>query len=131
MYNLITAQMVVVQLEVPAKSIELYLDLRRLVEGQVQGCTEPTSDKLLPDWHPAGQHVFTLVLDLNETLLYTDWKHDRGWRTFKGPGVDAFLEHLGKFYKIVVYSDQLNMYVILLVIGWITIIISGIGYQGV
>jgi len=25
--------------------------------------------------------------------------------------VDAFLEHLGKFYEIVVYSDQLSMYV--------------------
>ncbi|GKV19410.1 hypothetical protein SLEP1_g29674 [Rubroshorea leprosula] len=59
---------------VPAKSIELYLDLRRLVEDQVQGFTEPTSDKLLPDLHPAEQHVFTLVLDLNETLLFTDWK---------------------------------------------------------
>ncbi|GLU23911.1 hypothetical protein SLE2022_398860 [Rubroshorea leprosula] len=96
---------------VPAKSIELYLDLRRLVEDQVQGFTEPTSDKLLPDLHPAEQHVFTLVLDLNETLLYTDWKRDRGWRTFKRPGVDAFLEHLAKFYEIIVYSDQLNMYV--------------------
>ncbi|KAJ4725269.1 mitochondrial import inner membrane translocase subunit TIM50-like [Melia azedarach] len=98
-------------LNVPAKATELYLDLRRLVEEQVRGFTEPTSDKLLPDLHPAEQHVFTLVLDLNETLLYSDWKRDRGWRTFKRPGVDAFLEHMAKFYEIVVYSDQLNMYV--------------------
>ncbi|GAV68797.1 NIF domain-containing protein [Cephalotus follicularis] len=96
---------------VPAKAIDIYLDLRRAIEEQVRGFTEPTSDKLLPDLHPAEQHVFTLVLDLNETLLYTDWKRDRGWRTFKRPGVDAFLEHLAKFYEIVVYSDQLNMYV--------------------
>lgn len=40
----------------------------------LQEFTEPTSDKLLPDLHPQEQHVFTLVLDLNETLLYTDWK---------------------------------------------------------
>lgn len=39
-----------------------------------QGYTEPTSDKLLPDLHPMEQHVFTLVLDLNETLVYSDWK---------------------------------------------------------
>lgn len=96
---------------VPAKAVEIYLDLRRLIEEQVRGFTEPTSDKLLPDLHPAEQHVFTLVLDLNETLLYSDWKRDRGWRTFKRPGVDAFLEHMAKFYEIVVYSDQLNMYV--------------------
>ncbi|XP_044486282.1 mitochondrial import inner membrane translocase subunit TIM50 [Mangifera indica] len=96
---------------VPAKAIELYLDLRTLVEEQVKGFTEPTSEKLLPDLHPAEQHVFTLVLDLNETLLYSDWKRDRGWRTFKRPGVDAFLEHMAKFYEIIVYSDQLPMYV--------------------
>ena len=36
-------------------------------------------------------------------------KRERGWRTFKRPGVDAFLEHLAKFYEIVVYSDQLSM----------------------
>ncbi|KAK4439710.1 Mitochondrial import inner membrane translocase subunit TIM50 [Sesamum alatum] len=96
---------------VPAKLAEAYLDLRRLAEEQVRGFTEPTSDKLLPDLHPLEQHVFTLVLDLNETLIYSDWKRDRGWRTFKRPGVDAFLEHLAQFYEIVVYSDQLNMYV--------------------
>ncbi|KAA8523557.1 hypothetical protein F0562_009980 [Nyssa sinensis] len=96
---------------VPAKSVELYLDLRRLAEEHIRGFTEPTSEKLLPDLHPLEQHVFTLVLDLNETLIYSDWKRDRGWRTFKRPGVDAFLEHLAQFYEIVVYSDQLSMYV--------------------
>ncbi|KAF8410855.1 hypothetical protein HHK36_003392 [Tetracentron sinense] len=96
---------------VPAKAIELYLDLRKSIEEQVRGFTEPASEKLLPDLHPQEQHVFTLVLDLNETLIYSDWKRDRGWRTFKRPGVDAFLEHLAQFYEIVVYSDQLSMYV--------------------
>ncbi|XP_068640325.1 mitochondrial import inner membrane translocase subunit TIM50-like isoform X2 [Aristolochia californica] len=76
-----------------------------------EGFTEPASEKLLPDLLPQEQHVFTLVLDLNETLIYSDWKRDRGWRTFKRPGVDAFLEHLAQFYEIVVYSDQLSMYV--------------------
>ena len=36
-------------------------------------------------------------------------KRERGWRTFKRPGVDAFLEHMAKFYEIVVYSDQQPM----------------------
>ncbi|OAY55252.1 mitochondrial import inner membrane translocase subunit TIM50 [Manihot esculenta] len=96
---------------VPAKAVELYLDTRRAIEEQVKGFTEPTSDKLLPDLHPSEQHVFTLVLDLNETIIYSDWKRDRGWRTFKRPGVDDFLQHLSRLYEIVVYSDQLNMYV--------------------
>ncbi|KAK6934593.1 FCP1 homology domain [Dillenia turbinata] len=93
------------------KATDFYLDLRRSIEEQVRGFTEPSSDKLLPDLHPQEQHVFTLVLDLNETLLYSDWKRDRGWKTFKRPGVDAFLEHLAQFYEIVVFSDQLSMYV--------------------
>lgn len=96
---------------VPAKLVDVYLDLRRLAEEQIKGFTEPTSDKLLPDLHPFEQHIFTLVLDLNETLIYSDWTRDRGWRTFKRPGVDAFIEHLAQFYEIVVYSDQLQMYV--------------------
>ncbi|XP_052178346.1 mitochondrial import inner membrane translocase subunit TIM50-like [Diospyros lotus] len=96
---------------VPSKAIELYLDLRSKIEEQVRGFAEPMSEKLLPDLHPLEQHVFTLVLDLNETLVYSDWKRDRGWRTFKRPGVDAFLEHLAQFYEIVVYSDQPSMYV--------------------
>ena len=40
----------------------------------LQGFTEPLSDKLLPDLPPGMQNVFTLVLDLNETLVYSDWK---------------------------------------------------------
>ncbi|KAK2640183.1 hypothetical protein Ddye_027978 [Dipteronia dyeriana] len=47
---------------VPSKAVELYLDLRRLVEDCVRVLCEPTADKLLPDLHPADQHVFTLVL---------------------------------------------------------------------
>ncbi|KAI3812136.1 hypothetical protein L1987_16844 [Smallanthus sonchifolius] len=96
---------------VPAKLVELYLELRASTEEHVRGFTEPSSEMLLPDLHPQEQHVFTLVLDLNETLLYSDWKRDRGWRTFKRPGVDDFLEHLAQFYEIIVYSDQQAMYV--------------------
>ncbi|KAH9615110.1 hypothetical protein KSS87_008306 [Heliosperma pusillum] len=96
----------------PAKTIDFYLDLRRTIEEQVRGYTEPLSDKLLPDLPPQLQNsIFTLVVDLNETLVYSDWKRERGWRTFKRPGVDAFLEHLAQFYEIVVYSDNLQMYV--------------------
>ncbi|KAL8228906.1 hypothetical protein R6Q57_013806 [Mikania cordata] len=96
---------------VPAKLVEIYMDLRAATEEHVRGFTEPSSDLLLPDLHPQEQHVFTLVLDLNETLLYSDWKRDRGWRTFKRPGVDDFLERLAQFYEIIVYSDQQAMYV--------------------
>ncbi|KAF7815911.1 mitochondrial import inner membrane translocase subunit TIM50 [Senna tora] len=96
---------------VPAKAIEVYLDARRLIEEQIQSYTEPYSDKLLPDLLPQERHVFTLVLDLNETLIHYTWTRDTGWQTFKRPGVDAFLEHLAQFYEIVVYTDEQNMFV--------------------
>lgn len=98
-------------LKAAASVAELYLEIRKSIEDQVRGFAAPTSDKLLPDLAPQERHVFTLVLDLNETLVYSDWKRDRGWRTFKRPGVDAFLEHLAQYYELVVYSDQLSFYV--------------------
>ncbi|CAO1946073.1 unnamed protein product [Urochloa humidicola] len=98
-------------MKAPVAAIEGYLDVRSQIEDQIRGFSEPVSDKLLPDRAPHEQLVLTLVLDLNETLVYSDWKRERGWRTFKRPGVDAFIEHLGRFYEIVVYSDQLSMYV--------------------
>ncbi|XP_057733546.1 mitochondrial import inner membrane translocase subunit TIM50 [Arachis stenosperma] len=96
---------------VPAKAIELYLDARKLVEEQVRSYTEPHAEKLLPDLSPQEQHAFTLVLDLNETLIHYMWTRETGWQTFKRPGVDAFLEHLSKYYEIVVYSDEQNTFV--------------------
>ncbi|MQM11414.1 hypothetical protein Taro_044320 [Colocasia esculenta] len=96
---------------IPVKAIDLYMDIRKSLEEHIRGFTEPSSEKLLPDLHPQEQHVFTLVVDLNETLVYSDWTRERGWRTFKRPGVDDFLEHMAKFYEVVVYSDQLSMYV--------------------
>lgn len=36
-------------------------------------------------------------------------KREKGWQTFKRPGVDAFLEHLAQFYEIVIYSDEQSM----------------------
>ncbi|TVU20629.1 hypothetical protein EJB05_36844, partial [Eragrostis curvula] len=98
-------------MKVPVAAIELYLDVRSTIEDHVQGFTEPTSDKLLPDLLPEEKHVFTLVLDLNETLVYSDWQRERGWRTFKRPGVDAFVEHMAQYYEVVVFSDQPPMYV--------------------
>ncbi|KAL5548617.1 hypothetical protein UlMin_003848 [Ulmus minor] len=98
-------------LTVPAKAAELYLDARKMIDEQVQGYTEPYAEKLLPDLHPMERHVFTLVLDLQETLLYSYWTREKGWQTIKRPGVDAFLEQMAQFYEIVVFSDYSNMYV--------------------
>ncbi|XP_050369756.1 mitochondrial import inner membrane translocase subunit TIM50 [Argentina anserina] len=96
---------------VPAKAAEAYLDARRAIEEQVRGYTEPYAEKLLPDLHPMERHVYTLVLDLQETLLYSYWTREKGWQTVKRPGVDDFLEHLAQYYEIIVFSDYSSMYV--------------------
>ncbi|MED6160980.1 hypothetical protein PIB30_056381 [Stylosanthes scabra] len=70
--------------------------------------TEPYKDKLLPDLPPGEEkHVYTLVLDLDETLIFDEWMVKRSvWQPVKRPGVVDFLEHLSRFYEIVVYTDE-------------------------
>ncbi|KAF9604904.1 hypothetical protein IFM89_011186 [Coptis chinensis] len=98
---------------VSAKCLETYLELRKSIEARYREYYYSSTNKYLPDLHPTmkAQGVFTLVLDLDETLVYSDYNSERGWRTFKRPGVDAFLEKLAMYYEIVVYSDQLEPYV--------------------
>ena len=54
-----------------------------------------------------GRHVRTLVLDLDDTLVHSDWTRGRGWRTFKRPGADDFIRQLAQYYELVVFTSQL------------------------
>lgn len=54
-------------------------------------------------------YVFTVLSRNVIIVLFLLVQRERGWRTFKRPGVDAFIEHMGKFYEVVVYSDQMPM----------------------
>ena len=59
---------------------------------------------------PLRRHVCTLVLDLDDLLVHSDWSRKRGWRTFKRPGAEDFLRHMSQFYEVVVYTSQLPTY---------------------
>jgi len=50
------------------------------------------------------------VLDLDGVLVKSDWNRERGWRTFKRPGCDAFLKHMSQYYELVVFTEQLSTY---------------------
>ncbi len=50
------------------------------------------------------------MLDLDGVLVKSDWNRERGWRTFKRPGAEAFLKHMAQYYEIVVFTDQLATY---------------------
>jgi import inner membrane translocase subunit TIM50 len=88
-----------------------YADWREGMEENVKQFSDPSSEKLLPELPPqAAQFMRTLVLDLDETLVHSEWRRERGWRTFKRPGVDEFLRHISQFYEVVVYTGQLSTY---------------------
>ncbi|KAG2600902.1 mitochondrial import inner membrane translocase subunit TIM50-like [Panicum virgatum] len=88
-------------MKAPVAAIELYLDVRSQIEDQIRGFSEPVSDKLLPDRPPQEQHVLTLVLDLNETLVYSDWKREReDGGHLRGQEWTPFSNILGSFMKL-------------------------------
>ncbi|PNH11273.1 Mitochondrial import inner membrane translocase subunit TIM50 [Tetrabaena socialis] len=88
-------------------AIERYLGLRRNIEASVKEYTDPATDKLLPDLHPQLRgNLITLVLDLDELLVYKEWTRVKGWSIYKRPGVQDFLLELGQYFEIVVYTDE-------------------------
>ena len=56
------------------------------------------------------RHVRTLVLDLDDLLVHSDWTRGRGWRTFKRPGAEDFLKQMAQLYEIVIYTHALPTY---------------------
>lgn len=38
---------------------------------------DPPSDRLLPDLPPHARHIKTLVLDLDDVLVHSDWTRGR------------------------------------------------------
>ena len=49
---------------------------------------------------PSRRHVKTLVLDLDDVLVHSDWSRERGWRTFKRPGAEDFLRTMSQYYEV-------------------------------
>ncbi|KAF9177971.1 mitochondrial inner membrane protein required for protein import [Haplosporangium sp. Z 767] len=69
--------------------------------------TNPIWDKLLPDPLPAPyQQPYTLVINLDNTLIHSTWDKDHGWRVAKRPGAEYFLAYLFQHYEIVIFTTQ-------------------------
>lgn len=72
----------------------------------------PVWEKLLPDPLPFPyQRPYTLVLDVDDLLIHSEWSRKHAWRTAKRPGLDYFLGYLSQWYEIVLFSRQ-PMYVV-------------------
>ncbi|KAJ1493529.1 NLI interacting factor-like phosphatase-domain-containing protein, partial [Baffinella frigidus] len=59
---------------------------------------------------PPGMIQRTLVLSLEDTLIHTQWDRQRGHRTQKRPGLDAFLAHMSQFYEIIIFTSAMQTY---------------------
>lgn len=53
-----------------------------------------------------AQGAITLVLDLDEVLVWKEWTRQRGWSIYKRPGVQEFLLEMAQYFEIVVYTDE-------------------------
>jgi import inner membrane translocase subunit TIM50 len=54
-----------------------YVGQRRRLEGEMRKYADPPSDRLLPDLPPNARHIKTLVLDLDDVLVHSDWSRGR------------------------------------------------------
>ncbi|ORX62599.1 HAD-like protein [Hesseltinella vesiculosa] len=68
---------------------------------------KPMWDDLLPDPLPEPYgRPYTLVINMDETLVYSTWSREHGWRHAKRPGVDYFLSYMSQFFEIVIFTSQ-------------------------
>ncbi|ODQ77109.1 hypothetical protein BABINDRAFT_173026 [Babjeviella inositovora NRRL Y-12698] len=68
---------------------------------------EPAYPDLLPPPPPEPyRRPLTLVLNLEDLLIHSEWSTKSGWRTAKRPGLDYFLAYLSSYYEIVVFSNH-------------------------
>ncbi|CBQ70754.1 related to TIM50-mitochondrial inner membrane import translocase subunit [Sporisorium reilianum SRZ2] len=68
---------------------------------------KPVFDQLLPDPLPFPySRPYTMVIDIDDLLVHSEWSREHGWRTAKRPGLDYFLGYLSQFYEIVLFTTQ-------------------------
>jgi len=62
---------------------------------------EPAFEKILADKPPEPFSApYTLLLDLEDFLVHSEWTREHGWRTAKRPGLDYFLGYLTQYYEV-------------------------------
>jgi len=94
---------------------DAYCRARASVDETIATYSDPVSDKLLPPLDVLyPPHIVplvrTLALDLEDTIVHSEYRRDRGWLTFKRPGVEELLKaayNLG--YEVVLYTDADHM----------------------
>lgn len=85
------------------------------ITGRWSDVYKPSMDKYLPDWPddpcyagvpPGTPAPPVLVVDLERTLIASEYDPKYGWRHIKRPGFDQFMDQLSQYYEIVVQTDN-------------------------
>merc|ERR1719326_343688 len=96
----------------PPARFAYMIGLSKQIENVTEKFSKPSHSKLLPNWSDlinVPQDMvppLTLVLDLENTLVNSEWERRNGWRHAKRPGVDKFLAEMAQYYEIVLYSPS-------------------------
>ena len=85
----------------------LFGRMRLRLTSMTEDLNAPVWEKLLPDPLPFPySRPYTLVVDLDDMMVHSNWTREKGWRTAKRPGLDYFLGYLSQWYEIVLYTSQ-------------------------
>lgn len=71
--------------------------------------TRPPVEKLLPDKPPLPPHVpypKTLVIGLRGVAVHSEYKLGVGFEFKKRPGLNSFLQRMGRLYEVVIFGDE-------------------------
>ena len=78
-------------------------------EDLVKLITKPPVDCLLPqrlmEPPPGAMIPKTLVLNLNGTLIHSEYKFGVGFEVLKRPGLSVFLQRMARSYECVIFGD--------------------------
>lgn len=75
--------------------------------GMYDALAAPSQDYLLPPKNPnMCPSPYTLILEIEDVLIHSEWTSETGWRVRKRPGALEFLNYLFQYYEIVFFTDS-------------------------
>lgn len=83
--------------------------IKARLDGLTSYYKDPAFEKLLPDEDESQRPPYTLVLSLEDLLVFSEWTREHGWRVAKRPGVDYFLRYLNQYYELVLFTSVPSM----------------------
>lgn len=83
--------------------------IKARLDGLTSYYKDPAFEKLLPDEDESQRQPYTLVLSLEDLLVFSEWTREHGWRVAKRPGVDYFLRYLNQYYELVLFTSVPSM----------------------